>query len=244
MKHAFRRSIVAPVALAAVLVLASLTGAQPPQQAQASEIYHVHVVKAAPGKLAQLINEYKNAPGPSPDEPQVSPIILRHREGSEWDLIVITPLGKKTTITADPVPQAVQAYYNRIQPLTDWHGDTFAVGPSWATVKKALVPEKNTQQAVYIVGDYRAVAGHRSQLQQVLAGDGSDANAVLFTHAEGAPWNFLTVTRYDSWAAAGAAPPLAQGAQPAPDAGFALREHLAVHHDTICSYVSGGQPVK
>jgi hypothetical protein len=243
MKHAFRRTIVAPVALVAVLVLASLTAAQPPQQPQATEIYHVHMVKAAPGKLAQLINEYKNAPGPSPDEPQVSPIILRHREGSEWDLIVITPLGKKTTISAEPVPQAVQAYYQRIQPLTDWHADTFTTGPSWATVRKALLPEKGAQQSVYVVSDYRAMAGHRSQLQKVIEGDGPDGNAVLFTHAEGAPWNFLTVTRYDSWADVDATPPPAQGAQPQ-DPGLAIREHLAVHHDTICTYISGGQPIR
>ncbi len=230
------------VALGAAVLLALPLVAQQAQQ-PAAEVYHIHAVKAAAGKLPQLITEYKNAPGPSEGEPQVSPIILRHREGAEWDLIVITPLGKQTTISAEPLPQAVQAYLQRIQPLTDWHGDTFTVGPSWAVVQKALVPEK-ASQSVYVVSDYRAMPGHRPQLRQVLDGNAEDTpgRSVLFVHAEGAPWNFLSVTRYNSWADLGAPPP-AQGGQPQ-DPGIPIREHLAVHHDTICTYVSGGQPIR
>jgi hypothetical protein len=224
------------------LLLVSLSMAQPPQAQPAAEIYHIHVVQAAAGKLPQLLNEYRNAPGPDPGEPQVSPIILRHREGGEWDLIVITPLGKQTTISAEPLPQAVQAYNQRIQPLTSWHGDTFVVGPSWATVQKALMPEANAPQTVYVVSDYRAIPGHRQQLRQVLDRNEQDTpgRAVTFSHIEGAPWNFLTVTRYNSWTELGGATQPQAGQQP--DPGLSIREHLAVHHDTICTYVSGGQP--
>jgi len=213
--------------------------------AAASELYHIHVVQAAPGQLTQLIDAYRNGAAPAASEPQFTPIILRHREGSEWDLIVITPLGKQTTISAAPLPQAVQDANQRRQPLTAWHGDTFATGPSWAVVQKALVPAKG-EEPVYVVSDLRSLPGHRPQLRQVLDRNAQDTpgRSVLFAHAEGAPWNFLTVTRYDSWAALGAPPPPPQAGAARQDAGLPIREHLAVHHDTITVYVSGGQPIR
>lgn len=240
--------------VAAALLSVSISFARQQQQqataqatapAAASELYHIEVVKAAPGKLTQLIDAHKNGPAPESNEPQVTPIILRHGEGGEWDLIVITPLGKQTTISASPLPQAIQDYHQRLQPLTDWHGDTFAVGPSWAVVQKALVPGKD-EQPVYVVSDYRSLTGHRQQLRQVLDRNAQDTpgRSVLFAHAEGAPWNFLTVTRYDSWAALGAPPPPPQAGEQRRDAGLAIREHMAVHHDTIATYVSGGQPIR
>ncbi len=238
--------LVCIVFLLTAAISLALTPAQPQSQqpAPALELYHIHIAKAAPGKLVQLIDTYKNGPAPAANEPQFSPIMLRHSEGGEWDLITITPLGRQVTISADAPPQAVQDFNQRVGPLTDWHSDTFVIGPSWATVQKALVVEKG--EPIYVVSDYRSLPGHRSQLRQVLDRGAQDTpdRSVLFSHVEGAPWNFIGVTRYDSWAALGApAPQPAAGTAPQ-DQGLALREHLAVHHDTIAVYVSGGQPIR
>jgi hypothetical protein len=237
--------LVAAFLLTATISIAQQTAAPQSQQpAPALELYHIHFSKAAPGKLTQLIDSYKNGPAPAADEPQVSPIILRHRDGDEWDLITITPLGKQTKITADAPPQAVLDYYQRVGPLTDWHNDTFVVGPSWAVVQKALIVAKG--EPVYVVTDYRSLPGHRPQLRQVLERNAQDTPGrnVLFTHVEGAAWNFLDITRFDSWAEVGAPPPQpAAGAAPQ-DQGLAIRDHVAVHHDTIATYVSGGQPIR
>ena len=233
--------------VATLLLTAAVTvaqqPAQPQQQAQGLELYHIHVSKAAPGKLTQLVDAYQNAPAPEASQPQVTPIILRHREGGDWDLITITPLGKQITLTASAPPQAVQDYFTRLGPLSDWHVDTFVVGPSWAVLQKALVPAKDTQP-VYVVSDYRSIAGHRSQLRQILDRNAQDApgRSVLFAHVEGAPWNFLSVTSYESWNAIGAPPRQPASGTPRQKPGLELREHMAVHHDTIAVYVSGGQP--
>jgi hypothetical protein len=234
--------------IAAILLTAAISVAQQPapqQAAPALELYHIHFSKAAPGKLPQLIDVYQHAPAPEAGEPQVTPIILRHREGGEWDLVAITPLGKQTTITASAPSQAIQDYYTRLGPLSDWHGDTFVTGPAWAVVQKALVPAKDAQP-VYVVSDYRSLAGHRAQLRQILDRNEQDTpgRSVLFVHVEGAPWNFLSVVSYDSWNAIGAPPPQPAAGAPRQDAGLDLREHMAVHHDTIAVYVSGGQPIR
>ena len=241
--HALTVIFVAALFVLTTAMSAAQSPAQPQSQAaRALELYHIHIAKAAPGKLQQLIDAYNNAPAPAADEPQFTPIILRHREGSEWDLITITPLGNQTTISAAAPPQAITDFTQRVVPLTDWHSDTFALGPSWAIVQKALIVAKG--EPVYIVADYRSLPGHRAQLRQVLDRGAVPDRSVMFAHLEGAPWNFLGVTRYDSWADMGApAPQPAAGAAPQ-DQGMAMREHLAVHHDTIAVYISGGQPIR
>jgi hypothetical protein len=226
----------------AIAVAQSTTQPQATSAAPVLELYHIHVAKAAPGKLQQLIDAYNNGPAPAADEPQVTPIMLRHREGSEWDLITITPLGKQATISAAPPPQAILDFNQRVAPLIDWHSDTFALGPSWAVVQKALVVAKG--EPVYIVTDYRSLAGHRAQLRQVLDRGALPDRSVMFAHIEGAPWNFLGVTRYDSWAEMGAPGPQPAAGTAPQDQGMSMREHLAVHHDTIAVYISGGQPIK
>ena len=242
------RSVAAFTALGAMLAIPTL--AQPPSPsavAPPQELYHLHFAKAAAGKLAELTEANKGGPAPDKGDPQVAPIILRHREGGEWDLFVITPLGKEHTMRTDvPLPQDVQQFNQRVNPLTDWHSDSFVVGPTWDVVQKALMPSAGAQSTVYTVSDYRAVPGHRPQLRQTLDALAQQApgRGVLFAHAEGGPWNFIDVVRYDSWGDLGR-----QATQPAPaasqpDPGLQLREHMAVHHDTVATYVAGGEARK
>ncbi len=244
MTHTRRGILLVPAFLLTATISIAQQPAQPQSQQPVLELYHIHISKAAPGKLTQLIDAYKNGPAPAANEPQFSPIILRHRDGDEWDLIAITPLGKQVTLSASAPPQAIQDYYQRLGPLSDWHNDTFVVGPSWAIVQKALVVAKG--EPVYIVTDYRSLPGHRAELRQVLDRNAQDTPGrnVLFAHVEGASWNFLNVTRYDSWAEMGAPPPQPAAGAARQEAGLAMRDHMAVHHDTIAIYVSGGQPVK
>jgi hypothetical protein len=227
--------------LGATACLAWITPAlaqQPSPPAAPQEIYHVHVVKATAGKLTELIEVYKTAVAPDPGDPQVNPIILRHREGGEWDIIVITPRGKDHTLSSGAPSQATQDFNQKVIPLSDWHADTFTVGPSWDVVQKALLPAGGAQ-TVYTVTDYRALTGHRTQLRQTLdkiVEQGGGRN-VLFSHVEGAPWNFISVTRYDSWADLGQQQTAPAGPQ---DPSLDLRRDMAVHHDTVATYVWGG----
>jgi len=228
-----------------VLLATPLLAQQPPSTpAAALELYHVHVVKAAAGKLSDVIDAYSNGPAARPGDPQVAPVILRHREGGEWDLMVITPHGKDHTLSADTPPAEVQAFNQKIIPLSDWHGDTFAVGPPWESVQKAILPARGAQGTVYVVTDLRALTGHRQGLRQTLDRIGQQApgRTALFAHVEGAPWNFLTITRYDSWADLGQQQTGQSSQQQDPS--LDLRRDMAVHHDTVATYVGGGEARK
>ena len=217
-------------------LLATATAAQE----AAPELYHIHVVQAAAGKLPALIDTYLKGPGPRPGDPQVDPFVFRHREGGAWDVVVLTPVGADYVATAEAPPPPVQQFNDTVAGLAASHADTLAVGPPWSVVQRALLPTRSAARAVFVVSEYRCLPGHRAQLRQTLdrIAAASAGRTTIFTHVDGASWNFLTITRHDSWAAIG------ETTQPAPgqaDLGLELREHLAEHHDTIADYVGGGE---
>jgi hypothetical protein len=233
---------------------------QPSASAGTQELYHVHFAKAAPGKLREMIDGYLSAPAdPNASAP---PLVLRHVEGDDWDLLVLTPLGKEDKLTAAVPSAADQQFIQRMRPLRALHSDTFAIGPAWteartelnvSTSNSAVVPTSGSSAAadkpVYIVTTYRALPGHRDQLEEVLRKMAAlnPGSRVTLQHMEGSPWDLVSVDRFNSWTAFAdneANPDMqklrAQGFTSADGPSLALREHMAEHHDTIAVKVDGG----
>lgn len=120
-----------------------------------------------------------------------------------------------------------------------WHDDTFVAGPPWSEFQRAMgLTENQSGNSVYVVGVHRAVPGHRQQLLQALNRPASTskiaATSVTLTHVEGGPWQFLTITRYNSWQEFGADRTAnAAGAE----GWLEVRQHSAFHTDTIADRV-------
>jgi hypothetical protein len=168
-------------------------------------------------------------------------LVLRHQVGSEWDYAVIQHLETKATVEAAGTPVPANA-----RDLSVWHGDTFANGPAWADFVKAMGLGENagkTAGSVYNVSTYRPIAGHRDQLEKMLStpSDASEneAGSVLLQQLEGAPWTFLTISRYNSWQdyGAGEAKSVAKAANGS-GPWFELRDHAATHNDTLTDRVA------
>src|SRR5687767_8267238 len=162
----------------------------------ATDVYHVHFAKAAPGQAAALGKSLM-----VPDKTSPMPehfVVLRHQEGDDWDYVVIQHLGLKAEVTAAPAaPDAARD-------LRAWHNDTFASGPSWMEFTRQMGIGGSTSAAnlVYVVGVHRAVPGHREQLDTALKAPGSSkmqTGSVVLQHLEGSDWNFMGITRYNSW---------------------------------------------
>jgi hypothetical protein len=220
--------------------------AQP--QASSQELYHVHFVKAAPGKLAELVTAYQESPV-AEGEPG-PPLVFRHMQGDDWDLMVLTPLGKDETLSPAAPSAEVQRWTERTRGLRSQHGDTFTAGPPWTDVRSKLMDASRPtgtagsaepSGAVYTVTTYRSLPGHRDQLAGVLGRIAAlypDRRTIL-QHVEGAPWEFVVISRYDSWSALGAdeaAPAAAlqkQGFASNDAISMELRQHVAEHRDTI-----------
>jgi hypothetical protein len=224
------------LALLAMLPLA-LHAQQPSAAANQSaaskrtDVYHVFVVKAALGKAKELEDWLKQG---DPEHPNMKGILLRHQEGDSWDYVVIEHIGAKATVEVGGTPMTPQQ-----RMMTEWHGDTFVAGPRWEEFAKQLGLDDpgKSKGSVYVVSDYRAAPGHRDELEKMLSGPtpGDTASgSVILAHLEGAPWNFFTVIRYDSW------DKFAEGEKnsvPSYNKGqggwYDLRQHCAAHHDTL-----------
>lgn len=203
--------------------------------AKRPEIYHVFFVKAALGKAAELA-EFLKQPDPKAKGPQHG-ILLRHQDGDEWDYVAIEHIGTTATVEnpADAMPASARA-------LMDSHNDTYVNGPAWAEFAKAMGIDGDvakTAGSVYAVAVYRAAPGHRDPLEKMLSEppngttDTSSGN-VLMAHLEGAPWNFLTLVRYDSWAKFATNETNSVAQTNKKEGGwFELRNHVASHNDTL-----------
>ena len=200
-----------------------------------TDVYHVHFTHAAPGKANALADSLKQ-PDPTAPMPGHS-VVLRHQDGDSWDYVAIEHLGTKATVDAVRPPPAPAA-----RDASDWHTDTYVNGPAWADFAKALgINEGAGKSAVYIVSVYRAIPGHREQLEAILsaqpAGDPAAGNVVL-QHLEGAAWTFMAVARYATWedfvkSETNAAADQAKGAGD----WAKLRDHSSYHTDTLADRI-------
>jgi hypothetical protein len=231
-------------AMIAALFIASTTGtvAQTPASAAGlTDVYHVYLVKAAPGQAVAL---GKDLSKPDPSGPMADHfLVLRHQEGDDWDYAVIQHVGQKAIVAVTPPPAGSAGPV-----LTAWHADTFVAGPSWADFTREMaIGGSGKPGAMYILGFHRAVPGHRTQLEKVLTQPAAaDAKikpgGVLLQHIEGGDWQYLTVARYNSWQELGADQAANDAASASAPGGWAdVREHSAFHRDTIADRV---YPVK
>ena len=163
-----------------------------------TDVYHVHFTHAAPGKATALADGLKQ-PDPSAPMPGHS-VMFRHQDGDSWDYCVIQHMGTKATVAIAPTMPAAST---ATRDASDWHTDTYVSGPAWADFAKAMgINEGAGKSAIYIVSVYRAIPGHREQLDTILStqspGDPT-AGSVVMQHLDGAAWTFLGVARYATW---------------------------------------------
>ena len=229
------RFVVACLVVAGGIVAATAASPQnTPAPAAATDVYHVHFAKAAPGQAAALGKSLM-----APDKASPMPehfVVLRHQEGDDWDYVVIQHLGSKAEVTptAPPPSDAVRA-------LSAWHSDTFVSGPSWAEFSKEMSFGGSTNGLVYLVGVHRAVPGHREQLFKSLSAAGPSVKiqtgTVLLQHLEGSEWTFATITRYNSWQDVATERAAAASAGDTAGGWADIRQHSAFHRDTLADRI-------
>ena len=203
-----------------------------------TDVYHVHFTHAAPGKATALADGLKT-PDPSAPMPGHS-IIFRHQNGDAWDYCMVEHMGTKATVEITPTtPPASTA----TRDASDWHTDTYVSGPSWTEFAKAMgINEGAGKSAIYIVSVYRAIPGHREQLDSSLStvtpGD-PVAGQVLMQHLEGAAWTFFGVSRYATWEDFVKSETTSLAEQAKNTGGWAsLRDHSSYHTDTVADRIA------
>jgi hypothetical protein len=218
------------LSLCLVLLMAGVISAhaQTPQAAAArTDIYHVSFSKAALGEAVALGDDVR-----TPDTTAANPgnfLVLRHQHGDDWDYCVIQHLGPKASVEVTPAPPA------NVIGLRAWHEDTFAAGPAWADFARSM-GLSGKANGVYVVSMWRAApgAGHREALEKTMGQPAPDSKVpvgtALLQHVEGGPWQYLAISRYNTWQDFATD----QGAPgSASDAWAEARKHGSFHRDTI-----------
>lgn len=242
-------------ALASVLAFAvsPALAIEPDPAFEGSYLYKVTTVRAAPGQLGPLLdwiaemkqNEFFDKSG----EPV--PMIMRHSQGDQWDLLTITPMQSwpdyHTPRRIKKRMQAKEEFADQLAAgldLVAFEEDHFAFGPPLDVLSAAYA-----DNSFFHIEMFEAVAGESSELidqrrmeNHYLGATGQTRN-MIFRRAAGSDVDAFTIgfhKSFEAFAAPGEATD-AQKEEAATNAGFKdradisflLRSLISGHHDTL-----------
>ena len=219
------------VSVALSILLAALDPAGPASPApplRGDTLYRATLLRAAPGRLVELIAAVKGK----------APWIYRHSQGDHWDLMLLAPIDGSEALK----PPALAP-----EELVAWQEEELVRGPGLAALPGFA------EAGLAHIEMFHALAGKRAELLRqremenaYLGATGQPQNAI-FVRETGASWDLFTLGVYRNWrhyADAQDVPPEKDEAA-ARAAGFAarsaigpyLRTLILDHHDTLATPV-------
>jgi hypothetical protein len=223
-------AVILPIFAAALAAGAAST----PSPLEGRTVYRATFLRAAPGRLVDLIGVVKGQ----------SPWVYRHSQGDQWDLLVLVPVTGPDLVNFHMTDVAVPIVPTN---LVAWQEDELVHGPDL----KAL--PAFAEAGLVHVEMFHALADKRDDLlrqrrmeNDYLGAVGQPQNAIFLRYA-GASWDLFTIGAYRSWrhyAEAQEVPPEKSEAA-AVAAGFGarsmigpyLRTLILDHHDTMATPV-------
>lgn len=245
-------------ALSVLLVPSALP--QSGQPAAANELYRFVLVQAAPGRLLELIDLYKNRLPVIAAGGDEAPYIVRHSQGDRWDLIIIYPSGSFTSYyssermrqrsaAADKSGVSNAEFARKFYELVAWHEDVYVDGPPLAFFRDYV---KDLGLVHFEM--FQSLAGKRDALIEERRRESAfniargRPGALLFTHEQGAAWDVITLDGFRNWRHYAESETIPQEVTEAAakKAGFEnadaiapyMRSLISLHHDTL------GTPVR
>jgi len=218
-------------------------------------LYKTTFVRAAQGKLLDLIALYKGRMAVIEAAGDERPLWWRHTQGDQWDLMIIVPMESygayyseekiaKRKKAADTSGLPEKDFQDRLQACSSWREDLFVLGPPHETLKKEF-----NNSAYYHIEIMISLPGKQAELykERVMENAYQMANGrpenFIFVRDQGAPWDIYTLGCYRDlkhWAEGGTATKEEREAA-ARKAGFAspeaigpyMRTLIDMHRDTM-----------
>jgi len=216
-------------------------------------LYKVTTIRAATGSLPGLLDWEKQLKNSTyfEDAGQEQPLLMRHSQGDQWDLLIIVPMRSWTDYhspTATELRAKAAVKHAELiaagQAFFAFYEDHFAYGPTWPVVKSAY--EANS---FFHIEMFKAAPGKQAELVQqrrmenaYLAATGQTPN-MIFHRAAGSDVDVFTIGFHPGFEAFAApakvtnaekeAEAIAAGFKNLSDISFYLRSLISSHHDTL-----------
>lgn len=210
---------------------------------EGNSLYRVTTVRAAPGKLSELIESVKASAAETADKSRRA-MPMRHSQGDQWDLMIITPMASFGDHFGGDSKQLRSGLLADRAGLIAYESDIFALGPAVETVRGAY-----QENGLYHIEMFAAVAGmseplveQRRMENRYLAATGQVPN-MIFRRVAGSDVDVFTIGFHKSLETFAAPAPAsdaekeaaakAAGFKDRADLSFYLRSLISGHHDTF-----------
>jgi hypothetical protein len=177
----------------------------PPPSTKPVYLYKTTFVRAAPGKLLDLVALYKDRMAVIEASGDARPFWWRHTQGDQWDLMLLTPMGsyaeyysKGRSARRDKTAASSQAEFARkLNACSSWREDVFVMGPPLEFVNKAF-----EGTAYYHIEIFVSLPGKQDELfkeremENTYAVETGRPYNMIFVRDQGAAWDLFTLGCY------------------------------------------------
>jgi hypothetical protein len=231
------------------------SSAKEPLSSEQTYLYKTTFIRAAPGKLLDLIDLLKGQMSVIDASEDKRPFWWRHTQGDQWDLMMLYPMESYTEYySKQRIKRRAQAqsksslsqeeFKKRYQEDVAWYEDIFVMGPPLEIVENVF---KNTsfyhcEIFIALPGKHKELFKEREMENAYLHGIGRPEN-LIFTRDQGAAWDLFTLGCYkdmNHWAASSDIPrekreaaAIKAGFEGSDKIGPYMRTLILMHRDTI-----------
>jgi len=210
MRNRYKRILLVLVfsTIPSLLFSAAVLAAKAPQSSERGYLYKTTFVRAAPGKLLDLVALYKGGMEAFDASGDERPLWWRHTQGDQWDLMFLFPMGSYTEYyskervsrrkkAGGAASLSDQDFLQRLNVCSAWREDIFVLGPPLEKVKKAFA-----DTAYYHIEIFISLPGKQEELYkeremeniyQVATGR---PETLIFVRNQGAAWDLFTLGCY------------------------------------------------
>ncbi len=206
------KSVAVKTAFALVLILSgTFLFCLPPEGQERpasppSYLYKTTFLRAAPGKLLDLIDLLKARMAFYDAAGDERPLWWRHTQGDHWDLMLLYPMGSYAEFdsagrvsrrSAASAPRSEAEFFGRLNACVSWKEDLFVFGPPLETVKPAFLAA-----GYYHIEIMVSLPGKQAELYRERERENAYQTALgrpswfIFVRDQGAPWDIFTLGLY------------------------------------------------
>jgi len=194
--------------LLALLSTAASAAAGRPPSSVPTYLYKTTFVRAAPGRLLDLIALYKSRMAVDDASGDERPLWWRHTQGDQWDLMLLFPMGSYTEYyseerlsrrqkAAEASPLSQKDFAQKLNACSAWREDIFVLGPPLEAVKKAFdgTSYYHLEICIALPGKQEELFKER-EMENIYQLSTGRPETMIFVRDQGAAWDLFTLGCY------------------------------------------------